>query len=248
MEVPPAGSCANCLIKMKTEHSSCEQIKVTCSGCSLLQYCCKVCQTEHQPSHQTICDIFSGKVKPRLGNCLTPECRDPKRREELRTKRANLVRLYWQKFGYFKEEDKYPWQCPYPLGEQSGKFVGWIDEYLYHLQEMLTTSIRASSRRWQKIPRVVKHYRDLTAMFLDLRSWFWFYRSLVKEEAPDIAEVLFAEVLFACKDNSAYEILDNYMQGSGYQALTYWGTFLDVVGRFHKRVRMVKYSVINLGQ
>ena len=244
MEVSSAGTCANCLVKMKPDHSSCEQIKVTCSGCSLVQYCCKVCQAEHQPTHQTLCSIFSGKMKQCGEETDTPDCED----EECRIKFNNLVRLYWQKFGYFTDGEEYPWQCPYQLGEhKGGNFVGWIDEYLSYMEDALTAAIRASSRRWQKIPRVVKNYQDLQTLFRDLRSWFWFFKSLVKTETPEMAEVLFAEVLFACKDNSAYQILDNYMQGTGFKALSFWETFLDVVGKFYKRVRMAKYSIINLG-
>ena len=250
MEAPPSsgGTCANCLIKMKGEGCS-EKIKVTCAGCSVVQYCSKVCQAEHHPSHHSICSIFSGKVKLQACQTTKPDCRDEQLEEELRLKSNILVRLYWQKFGYFQEEEEEnPRQCPYLLGEQSGQFVGWIDEYLSHLDDMLTTSIRASSRKWQKIPRVVKNYLELQSMFLDLRSWYWFYKSLVKNETPEIAEVLFAEVLFAVEDNSAYEILDNYMQGCGFQALSWWEAFLDTVGRFYNGVRMAKYSIINLGQ
>ena len=221
-----------------------------CPGCSVVQYCSQVCQSEHQPGHQTVCDIFSGKTRLPGDLTVTPDCRDSKddkKKEELRSKRNILVRLFWQKFG-IQEEEKSPRQSPFPLGEYSGKFVGWIDEYLSYLEEMLTTSIQASGRRWHKIPRVVKYYRELQTLFLDLRSWFWFFKSLVKKETPELAEVLFAEVLFASRDNSAYENLDNWMQGTGFQALSYWETFLDVVGRFHQRVRMAKYSIINLGR
>ena len=212
-----------------------------------------MCQIEHQPSHQNICSIFSGKIKLSAGNKTCGpecECKDEKLGEELRMKRKILLRLYWEKFGYFQEDDddEFPWQCPYELGEESGEFVGWIDDNLSHLEDMLTTSIRASSRKWHKIPRVVKNYEELQTVFLDLRAWYWFYKSLVKNETPEMAEVLFAEVLFGLEENSAYEILDNYMQGSGFQALSWWETFLDFVSRFYRRVRMAKYSIINLGQ
>ena len=144
--------CANCVVKMRDQASP--EALLRCGGCRLLHYCSPVCQREHwQASHRSLCKIFSGKKQisetHKEGICQT--CSS----ESYWLTRKSIVKLYWQKFGYHlnvcvsttKEED-YPWQCPYQLGECSGKYLGWVDEYLAKIDELL---LRKGSKYYKRM-------------------------------------------------------------------------------------------------
>ena len=134
--------CANCVVRMRGPASPEKLLR--CGGCSLLHYCSAVCQREHwQANHRSVCKIFSGKkkipeTKHEESNCQTCSM------ESYWLTKKSIVKLYWEKFGYHvdvcvektKEED-YPWQCPYQLGECTGNYLGWIDEYLARVDELL---------------------------------------------------------------------------------------------------------------
>ena len=140
--------CANCVVKMRD--LDCSVKLLMCGGCKLVHYCSAVCQTEHwHHNHKSVCKIFSRKKKISetkhkgiCNNCLG---------SYWHAKKNNIVKLYWEKFGYHldvseeektKEED-YPWQCPYQLGESTGEYLGWVDEYLARMDELL---LRKSSK------------------------------------------------------------------------------------------------------
>ena len=240
--------CVNCMIKMKNQFyfdCSADQRIIRCSGCLLVTYCSLVCQAEHGPSHQRLCHVFSRKTKLPAAKRVASENEDidEEMQREFARKRNFLLRVYWHKFGYMakgqelRDDDDFPWQCPYQLGEISGEFQGWIDEDLSRLDSMLTTSIQASSRRWYKIPKVLNSYTELKKVFLTRRANWWYFRSQAKERCEEAAEVLFAKTLSMDKDTSHYQILDEYMRGSGFRAQSFWETFLDRMGRFYNRVR-----------
>ena len=135
--------CANCLVKMRDLDGSVKLLR--CGGCKLLHYCSVVCQTEHwHDNHKSVCKIFSRKkkiseTKHKEGICNT--CLG----SYWLAKKNIIVKFYLEKFGYhldvsdeekIKEED-YPWQCPYQLGESTGVYLGWVDEYLARIDELL---------------------------------------------------------------------------------------------------------------
>ena len=125
--------CAYCVVKMRD---------LDCRV-KLLHYCSAVCQTEHwHYNHKSVCKILSGKKileTKHKDSCQTRNCSI----DYLLTKKS-IVKFYWEKFGFHldisvdktKGED-YPWQCPYQLGECTGEYLGWVDEYLAKIGELL---------------------------------------------------------------------------------------------------------------
>ena len=133
--------CANCVVKMRGQAPP--GLLLRCGGCRLLHYCSAVCQTEDwHANHSSLCKIFSRKKKiseteHKEGSCQTCSL------ESYWLTKKSIVKFYWDKFGYnvavpvdkTKEED-YPWQCPYQLGECTGNYLGWVDEYLAKIDEL----------------------------------------------------------------------------------------------------------------
>ena len=152
--------CANCLVKMRD--LDCFVKLRRCPGCKLVHYCSAVCETEHwQSNHESVCKIFSRKKKISKTN-----------REEEFCSRNNywfyknvLLKVYWEKFGYHVKlsedstrEQDYPWQCPYQLGESTGKYLGWVDEYLAKITEFLIRKASKYGYACQPLPPAVFDY------------------------------------------------------------------------------------------
>ena len=135
--------CANCVVKMRDQPYP--EALLRCGGCRLLHYCSPVCQREHwQASHRWLCKIFSRKKQISETTHTEGFCNDTFSSENYWFTKNSIVKFYWEKFGYYddvsvdrsKEQD-FPWQCPYQLGESTGKYLGWIDEYLAKIDELL---------------------------------------------------------------------------------------------------------------
>ena len=255
--------CANCLVKMRFElrDQDLPELLLRCEGCELLHYCSAVCQTEHwEANHKYLCKIFSRKeileTKHIEGFCHTCSW------ESKFNTKTSIVLTLWELFGYIdddsdyikirKKEEVYPWQCPYLLGECTGEYVGWVDEYLAKIDELLTMTMVIYGGKINSTVQL--NYTNLRTEFLDLRAWYWYFSSVMKKESSAMADVHIARLAFWMINNRRvtkefpFVVLNDHFQIDAENHPPLWESLLDFVSRFYKRLRMAKYSMINLGE
>ena len=255
--------CANCVVKIRDPGCSepVVAVEVRCETCQLVHYCSALCRTEHwHNNHKAVCRIFARQeileTKHKEGFCHTCSWHNT-----FNTKKS-VISLYWEKFGYhlddpkaFKrtKEEEYPWQCPYQLGECTGEYLGWVDEYLARIDELLTMTVTIYNvGKWSQTFQ--ENYTQLRTTFLDLRAFYWYFSSLVKEDSSGLVDVHMARIVFIVieeihrKGCFPFAVLDDYIKQEDGRSPPLWEAFLDFVSRFFRRLRMAKYSIINLGE
>ena len=108
-------------------------------------------------------------------------------------------------------------------------------------------------RECNTIRSVQLNCQQLRSEFVSLRAWYWYFSSLTGKKRSYLADVLIAKVAFwkiykRCqKKNYPFVVLDNYLKIDDENSPPLWEALLDFVSRFYKRLRMAKYSIINLG-
>ena len=272
-----ARDCANCISMMRNEKcdknstnscscAACRGLELRrCTGCQVVAYCSKLCQTEHWKSnHKAWCQILAWKtrvpaVEHRVGQCraCTP-AKSGRFCESLHIRNRAVV-SFFNGFGYHmdtecacrvdnREEEQYrsrpenafPSQFPFQLGENTGVFLGWIDEYLYNLTRLFLKIFTGQHRHlFQPAGNDVTEYMET------LRSKYWVY--VLIERRPHVSEIHLAQhaLSYLPKDcpwsGEAFNKLDLALKGE-----KYWEQFLASLGEFFKRLRRVKYSSLNL--
>ena len=105
---------------------------------------------------------------------------------------------------------------------------------------------------YDTMPSVLQNCQKLRTEFVSLRAWYWYFCSLNEKKNSYVADILLAKVAFwkiykRCQTtNNPFMVLDNYLKIDE-NSSAIWESFLDFVSHFYKRLRMTKYSIINLG-
>ena len=266
--------CANCFGKMKVEGCPLKESKLTaehykedlsievkrCSGCKVLSYCSKPCQTEHwHYTHKKICKILSGKqagpkVHHDVNNCLSCTKENHGARcKSLKFHEAILAK-YWQ---YFQCDPEDNYQCPFLPGECSSKFLGWLDNFLYVITDVLHEAVTGAGSAFYRNPKAVKSYELVRDNFLLLRARYWSFCTQASGKNKQVADVKLAELAFALLMKSNYLkeeeeeeprnaliVLNNVFKGRSKSLI--WEKFIHFTGKFYRMLRVMKYSIINL--
>ena len=170
--------------------------------------------------------------------------------------------LFWRKHGYHLDEadanfkrnkkEDYPWQCPYQLGECTGEYIGWIDEYLAKIDQLLSMTVTIFGGKFN--PSVQLNYTNMRSEFVDLRAWYWYYSSIMKEDSSALVDLLFSRLAFFVinkrrrNGNFPFAVLDDHFKEGDSSSPPLWESLIEFVSRFYHRLRMAKYSIINLGE
>ena len=272
-----ARDCANCISMMRNERcdqnstnscscAECRGLQLRrCTGCQVVAYCSKLCQTEHwKTNHKAWCRILSGKtrvaaVEHQVGKCRAcSPAKSGRFCESLAIRNRALV-SFFNGFGYHMEtecacrvenseeeqyrsrpESAFPSQFPFQLGDNTGVFLGWIDEYLYNM-----------TRLFLKIWNTEHGYlfqlagNDVYEYIETLRCKYWGY--VLIERKPHVSEIHLAQYALDSLpklgpwSGEAFSRLDQALRGE-----KYWEQFLASLGEFFKRLRKVKYFSLNL--
>jgi len=198
----PASMCHNCKRKRRDEISEKTDERkefLRCSGCHLLTYCDKHCQTEHwQKVHKRHCKFLSGRKL--LNNSMHMEdtctlCIDeknatvgeildiksPKTRCHIKLMVKTMKEVQGSGFGFHREGKTckcsldFPCELPLPLGEVCGKYIDkGLDGMLAHALKIVgamgTKDIwKDSNDNGAKKGTLIRLWRNLIAF----RSGLW---------------------------------------------------------------------------
>ena len=103
-------------------------------------------------------------------------------------------------------------------------------------------------------PIILQNCIKMGHEFLNLRAFYWYFSSLVKEDSSGLVDVHMARIVFIVieeihrKGCFPFAVLDDYIKQEDGRSPPLWEAFLDFVSRFFRRLRMAKYSIINLGE
>ena len=231
-----------------------------CSGCKVLSYCSKPCQTEHwHYSHKKLCKILSGKqagpkVRHDVHNCLS--CTEENQGARCKSLSSHEVILthYWR---YFDCEQGSGYQCPFVPGECSSKFLSWVDNFLYVITDVLQEAVSSAGPAYHRNPKAVKSYQLIRNNFLMLRSRYWCFCTQASGKNKQVADVKLAELAFTQmmkktiylgeeerEPRNPMLVLNNVFKGRSKSLI--WEKFLHFTGKFYRMLRVMKYAIINL--
>ena len=182
-------------------------------------------------NHQTMCKILSGKKYLGVQKHETKSCKycNDSLDYLLKAKTCTsippcihestqcyLLNQYWLHFGYHKEalcnctlQDKirrvkkslFPMQAPFTLGELSGEYQGWIDQYL----ALLSTYIITLEQKYEKEISMLDIRSNITevAMFIaGSRASYWYL--CTNEKVRAMSEVLFTQRMLTKTTDTRY--------------------------------------------
>ena len=236
-----------------------------CTGCQVVAYCSKLCQSEHwKTNHKAWCQILSGKrrvppVEHRVGQCRACVRGKSGMFCESLAIRNRAVVSFFNGFGYHMEtecacrvdnteeeqyrsrpESAFPSQFPFQLGENTGVFLGWIDEYLYNMTRLFLKIFNTEHRSLFQVAG-----NDVHEYIETLRCKYWVY--VLLERKSHVSELHLAQHALDSLprlgpwSGEAFSRLDQALKGE-----KYWEQFLASLGEFFKRLRRVKYLSLNL--
>jgi len=184
---PPANVCHNCWRKSRdgiTEKSEQKKDYKRCTGCHLLTYCDKHCQTEHwQKVHKKHCRYLSGKKQVinsqhKEGSCTL--CIQEEKVSDSEITSLNspktfchiepvifCLKMYLgQKFDFHKEGKtcacvkEFACELPFPLGEITGQFVGvGLEEMVAHAQKLMIAIKTKDNRLENDLSQRLNNFR-----------------------------------------------------------------------------------------
>ena len=144
---------------------------------------------------------------------------------------------------------QFPGRFPFSLGEHTGVFHGWIDEYLYLLQFF----INVVCSHMDLTVRQQTGLEDINEDFNVWRAFFFF--NLTFETRREITELMVAERIFVNSkedDENVREFLHSIEENvSGLYKnnrflMIIWDAFLIQYTQFFLKLRLVKYRVLNV--
>jgi hypothetical protein len=180
------------------------------------------------------------------------------------TVETSLMPMYWSLFGYhsFTLQDKstcqctrgvkdtrqstvnYPMQCPFTLGEVSGKYLGWIDEKLATLILYTSSTLLYSNLQLEgSTDLLFKIWKYL----MNLRAIYWYL--VTNEKRRCMTEVLFAQRLHLTATTLNEEDSMMFLQADENKAASknvWWETFLHQLADFYKRLRWTHYQMFDM--
>jgi len=283
-ESPRELSCANCISKMSVilcekmyggavypcSCAACLKLELKqCSGCKVLKYCSEHCQKEHWlTGHRKLCKVLAGtkRLEPlrhEVNSCLA--CTEQAHGEKCSSIR-HRKEIVWNYFRFFgcqvgkkpgKSESEFPWQCPFQLGECTGRFVNWIDESLWRLISLLRLTLRAEEKTLRKNSEFPQALDKLERAFWSLRKWCWIFATVTTNKNRGTLEYLFSnEFLTSITIHSDYidendknftPMLNLIIELNQEATSLYWNSFIDFAALFVEKLRTKKYDVLNLG-
>ena len=267
-----------------------------CDRCGVVSYCSVSCQQEHwDKNHKKMCKILSG-VSPisqrrRRNNDLSEEddsvdwvyCNKMMERS-----RDNIRQIFWTKFQYhtetsrcncktvnkgtatiYDEERSSNLQFPFKIGEVKNEFLGWIDEYLFHLSRLLIIAVSVNLAIIMKDKDLSLSYGSILNYLHYLRATYYYFLTI--ERSRPATDILFAlkvahtspierhNSIFGGNPFSSLEKLWNvqpkkaryipfihyYLAPIIVNKNAYWEVFLTTMSDFFKRLRKCKYLVLN---
>ena len=246
-----------------------------CTGCYLVAYCSTLCQREHwsgPANHKKWCKILSGRkvldrVNHQVGNCFscTPD-KNGQRCPSIDFRKRFIV-TFMTIFGYHmdtdcecrtpnreaeeyysREEKDYPVQFPFQLGDNTGVFMGWIDEYIYNMTKLFMKIFETVNCGNMLLFRVAGN--DVYEYLEKMRARYWGY--VMTERSRHVSEIHFAQEAldslpkFGPWSGEAFTQMNNAMIERSENERTVWEQFLASISEFFKRLRKVKYYCLNV--
>jgi len=257
--------------------SACEGTLKRCSGCHLVAYCSEKCQKEHWIyNHQKMCKMLSGRKQTKqyrhhFDKCET--CADrigSAFREKnslllpcgIATIQIYLMNHYWLHFGYHREAAcncspewqrkmiknmTFPMNPPFVMGEISGEYLGWIDEYLAILGVYLV-AIEAKYEDEIESLGIKSNMSQIAMFIIGIRANYWYF--ITSERSRAMSEVLFTQRMHLIsphivdKDTKHLHEIDTAFKTLN-QKNVWWETFLHHFAAFYRRLRRTRYVLFN---
>jgi len=257
--------------------SACGDSLKRCSGCHLVAYCSEKCQKEHWTyNHQKMCKVLSGKKRPKqyrhhFDSCET--CADrigSSFREKnslllpcgIATIQIYLMNHYWLHFGYHREATcscspesqrmriktmTFPMNPPFVMGEISGEYLGWIDEYLAILGVYLV-AIEAKYEDEIESLGIKSNMSQIAMFIIGIRANYWYF--ITSERSRAMSEVQFTQRMHVIsthivdRDTKHLHEIDTAFKTLN-QKNIWWETFLHQLAGFYRRLRITRYVLFN---
>ena len=271
-------------------------VLLRCDRCGILSYCSASCQQEHwDKNHKKMCKVLSGvspiSQKRRRNYDLSEEddsvdwvyCN-----KMLERSKDNIRHIFWTKFQYhtetsrchcktvnkgtatiYDEERSSKLQFPFKIGEVKNEFLGWIDEYLFHLSRLLILAVSVNLAIIMKDKNLSRSYGSILNYLHYLRATYYYFLTI--ERSRPATDFLFAMKVahtsplerhgevFGDNPFSSLEKLWNvqpkkaryipfihyYLAPIIVNKNAYWETFLTTMSDFFNKLRKCKYFVLN---
>merc|ERR1719233_200510 len=257
--------------------SACGENLKRCSGCHLVAYCSEKCQKEHWIyNHQKMCKLLSGKKQTKqyrhhFDNCST--CADrigSSFREKnslllpcgIATIQIYLMNHYWLHFGYHREAAcscspesqrkriksmTFPMNSPFVMGEISGEYLGWIDEYLAILGVYLV-AIEAKYEDEIESLGIKSNMSQIAMFIIGIRANYWYF--ITSERSRAMSEVLFTRRMHLISPHIVDKDTKHlYEIDTAFKTLdkknVWWETFLHHLSAFYRRLRLTRYVLFD---
>ena len=140
-------------------------------------------------------------------------------------------------------------QAPFTLGELSGEYQGWIDQYL----ALLSTYIITLEQKYEKEISMLDIRSNITevAMFIaGSRASYWYL--CTNEKVRAMSEVLFTQRMLTKTTDTRFvnnSVNHLYIVDKAFKCFpeknVWWETFLHHFASFYRRLRRTRYLLMN---
>ena len=173
-----------------------------------------------------------------------------------------LMNHYWLHFGYHREATckcspesqrmriktmTFPMQPPFVMGEISGEYLGWIDEYLAILGVYLV-AIEAKYEDEIESLGIKSNMSQIAMFIIGVRANYWYF--ITSEKSRAMSEVQFTQRMHMIsthivdKDTKHLHEIDTAFKTLNNKNV-WWETFLHHLAGFYRRLRRTRYVLFN---
>jgi len=177
---------------------------------------------------------------------------------------ATLLEQYWHLFGFhcnslcsctqtekleITAKARYPLQCPFQMGEVTGKYLDWVDEQLGTLA-LFINAIKVKFDAALKENDIEIEVSKIRRYILVIRANYWYF--VTNEKKRYMTQVIFVkrlldimEKVFSHSDCNMFLKVDTGIRKFSPDNV-WWETFLHHMGDFYRRIRWNHFQLYNV--
>ena len=141
----------------------------------------------------------------------------------------------------------FPMQPPFVMGEISGEYLGWIDEYLAILGVYLV-AIEAKYEDEIESLGIKSNMSQIAMFIIGIRANYWYF--ITSERSRAMSEVQFTQRMHVIsthivdRDTKHLHEIDTAFKTMNHKNV-WWETFLHQLAGFYRRLRRTRYVLFN---
>merc|ERR1712130_118019 len=140
----------------------------------------------------------------------------------------------------------FPMNPPFVMGEISGEYLGWIDEYLAILGVYLV-AIEAKYEDEIESLGIKSNMSQIAMFIIGIRANYWYF--ITSERSRAMSEVQFTQRMHLIsahivdKDTKHLHEIDTAFKSLSHKNV-WWETFLHHLATFYRRLRSTRYVIL----